>query len=482
MRALKLRGLMMVSLIGIWQGANALAASDLSVDYAAHSVPPSQSGIGYTTATLRVDNHRKDDLTLDIESDYLPRILQAQVNDAGSLNPEALKALAIADRSVLYASLEENGYVLNGGLSAKYKASITPQQSVLDAVAATRTQYLYGQSTLFNYDGICQPVIQVGSRPASVSSAKQSAVENQFNVKAADLLADHGWNELDILHLDCGFGTQLTVGKTYRGTGIEIGGGSAGTLNLIGHGGGYTPPSYELVGLPTILSDFEQNAGYLQSAGTANNSSRYVIFDANTNASLSSIQPHSGKSSLELNINYNQKGAKGKAFDYRLLTGVSGEAGYSLGNIRLFDPVQIGFFARTTTPDLEVELQGIVPAESRQVDKTRPIRLSDDGAWHKYSWDIEPGDSAPYLLDSLYITGKSDATVNFDDLYFHDMEIAPVNPSSVGLSVSSESEELRAALLTDPLAPVLVPEPAAVSALILASVCVWRGGRESLRL
>src|SRR2546430_6698224 len=56
-------------------------------------------------STVNVSTHGKS-YDVDIEKTYLPHVLQGQIDAARfNINPEALKALVVADRSLLYSRL-----------------------------------------------------------------------------------------------------------------------------------------------------------------------------------------------------------------------------------------------------------------------------------------------------------------------------------------------------------------------------------------
>src|SRR4051812_37080163 len=81
----------------------------------------------YTNADVRFTNHRRDDRKLSIETSWLPHVLAAQQAEAGiKLNPETLKALAVADRSLLFYSLEQKGWISSGHGAPDCDLTLTP--------------------------------------------------------------------------------------------------------------------------------------------------------------------------------------------------------------------------------------------------------------------------------------------------------------------------------------------------------------------
>jgi hypothetical protein len=76
----------------------------------------------FTDAEVKIGKRSFDP---KIEDDYLPRALQAQENAAGfNINPEALKALAVADRSLLYYSLKAKGEIASGDIAPVYDPNL----------------------------------------------------------------------------------------------------------------------------------------------------------------------------------------------------------------------------------------------------------------------------------------------------------------------------------------------------------------------
>jgi hypothetical protein len=79
---------------------------------------------------------------IDTESDYLPHVVQCENGGAGL---EALKAQAIAARSVAYWSMATHGSICDGQQCQVYSCGHEPNELVRRAVAETAGQYLsYG--------------------------------------------------------------------------------------------------------------------------------------------------------------------------------------------------------------------------------------------------------------------------------------------------------------------------------------------------
>jgi hypothetical protein len=76
---------------------------------------------------------------IDVETDYLPHVIQCENGGAG---PEALKAQAVAARSYMYYKMQTSGHVADGTDDQVYSCSRTPGTQHYDAVNATSGQVL----------------------------------------------------------------------------------------------------------------------------------------------------------------------------------------------------------------------------------------------------------------------------------------------------------------------------------------------------
>jgi len=83
--------------------------------------------------------------SVSTEDNYLPRVLACENGEAG---PEALKAQAIAARSVVYYAMATAGSICNSESCQVYSCGKTPQQKHYDAVKATAGMYLAYANTL----------------------------------------------------------------------------------------------------------------------------------------------------------------------------------------------------------------------------------------------------------------------------------------------------------------------------------------------
>jgi MYXO-CTERM domain-containing protein len=83
--------------------------------------------------------------TLDMEEDYLPHVIQCE---NGGANLEALKAQAIAARSVAYYNIETSGSICDGQGCQVYSCGATPAAIHYQAVEETSGLYLNYNDTL----------------------------------------------------------------------------------------------------------------------------------------------------------------------------------------------------------------------------------------------------------------------------------------------------------------------------------------------
>jgi hypothetical protein len=82
----------------------------------------------------------------DVETDYLPRVLKCEAAHAADL--DALKALAVAARSVTYYAMAEEGSICDGQGCQVYSCGKTPDPIHVQAVEETQGVYLMSHDTL----------------------------------------------------------------------------------------------------------------------------------------------------------------------------------------------------------------------------------------------------------------------------------------------------------------------------------------------
>ncbi len=122
------------------QGSGASADAELG--------PLSPTRVAAPIPAAHCDIHVVDDGVdewIDTETDYVPHVVQCE---NGGANFEALKAQAIAARSVAYYAMETSGKICDSQGCQVYSCGNTPSQKQLDAVAATAGQYLSFNDTL----------------------------------------------------------------------------------------------------------------------------------------------------------------------------------------------------------------------------------------------------------------------------------------------------------------------------------------------
>ena len=93
--------------------------------------------------------------TIDMETDYLPHVITCE---NGGANLEALKAQAIAARSVAYYYIENSGSVCDGQGCQVYTCGAQPQAKAIQAVQETAGMYL-------NYNNVLTYAFYVAGDP-----------------------------------------------------------------------------------------------------------------------------------------------------------------------------------------------------------------------------------------------------------------------------------------------------------------------------
>jgi hypothetical protein len=108
----------------------------------------------------------------DMETDYLPRVIACE---NGAANLQALKAQAIAARSVAYYYIETQGSVCDGQGCQVYTCGVTPQSKHYQAVSETAGQYmLYNNTLTYGFYVAGDPYT---SAPSCVGSTANSSTE-----------------------------------------------------------------------------------------------------------------------------------------------------------------------------------------------------------------------------------------------------------------------------------------------------------------
>ena len=183
-------------------------------------------------------------------------------------------------------------------------------------------------------------------------------------------------------------------------------------------------------GRPAVntLADFNSSAGHFRWPLTQSGSNQNVA--ATSTVVLTDSETHSGAQSQRLVIN---KTAGAPSFLLRHLSGVN-TAGDPASNVPLASIGAIGFWLKTTTPDLQV-----APAvDDAGTERGYLQNVIADGQWHRYEWflnDVTHWDSWAsgngqvanvFTLDSIQFTGTEASSVVFlDDVHYDPAAVAP---------------------------------------------------------
>ncbi|HEV8606104.1 MAG TPA: family 10 glycosylhydrolase [Tepidisphaeraceae bacterium] len=185
-----------------------------------------------------------------------------------------------------------------------------------------------------------------------------------------------------------------------------------------------TPPP------PTSLTNFDTDEGYFPTNITFSGSNQNVA--ASSSADRITTESHSGVGSQQLIIN---KTPGAPSFLARHLSGI-GAPGDPASNLQLASIGSIGFWLKTTTPDLQASpgLDDSTPGTERGFFKN----VIPDGQWHKYEWfldDVTHWDSfsagngrvaSLFTTDSIQFTGTAATNLIFlDDIFYDPAAIAP---------------------------------------------------------
>ncbi|MCA9530839.1 MAG: hypothetical protein KC543_11935 [Myxococcales bacterium] len=198
------------------------------------TVPSRYRALPHAAGTAYCSAYVEGSGVVDVERDYLPRVLACENHAAG---PEALRAQAIAARSYLYYELERRGSITDGETDQVYTCGRSPTPAIYDAVRATAgvvaryrgeivaTFYVAGATQVS--PSCAQPVsdrttteryvtYNLGRSGDAVIQSPLGYI-NPANVQnrgamsqnGANCLADSGWRAADILRFY--YGTDLTL-------------------------------------------------------------------------------------------------------------------------------------------------------------------------------------------------------------------------------------------------------------------------------
>ena len=232
----------------------------------------------------------------------------------------------------------------------------------------------------------------------------------------ADFLSDNSVSYLDILKYYYGADIQLRTAST-AGTGVSY-------------------------GLKTLVN-FDDYSGSTDGNinGHEGTFHRGPTFSGSTSASVagstaerSSAESHSGSHSQLLDITYDE--AVGGDFLVRHLSGArysdfdgSSNAASRVANLQLESIGSIGLWLKTDDPGLEVSIAMDDPGTG---DRGLLKQVIADSQWHKYEWFLDESsdweawigagngqiDGENVTIDSIQITGSSDAQVYLDDVFW----------------------------------------------------------------
>lgn len=407
---------------------------------------------------------------VNIDQKYLPAILEEQAPGAPL---EALKAIAVADRSMLYYSIEQKGYVGDGG-QLDYEDAPSATSSTEAAAEATAREVITQLRMVQAFDYTSQPIIgyavqgatpsKAGSAPLGVAEAgdpdptntEKDVTYNQsltgyqvhqtplgadkntnhgaMSIAGAEFLAKQGYTYQQILQFYYG-DARVTVGDSgysWPSFGDEVAASSASGLTRLNP----TSPLYK------PLDNFENDSGYLINQAAANST---TINRGTFSVERTSDAAHSGKWSEQV-VLYSIH--TGKEVTFTQSSGIAG------GNMVLSPTGTLGFWAKTKTqgmwanPDIEV-VPGVTLGPSEAVE------LKGDNHWHLYEFDLsalsplagaypQSDNSIECVLNGITFVGHSDARLYLDDLGYE-----PDAGQTMGSSHAAEAMSIG----------VLVPEP-----------------------
>ena len=140
---------------------------------------------------------------ISVEDDYLPHVIQCE---NGGANLEALKAQAIAARSVVYYSIETAGSICDGQGCQVYSCGSDPEPVHYQAVAETSGMYLMYNATLtygFYVAGDAD-----AAAPSCVGNDAGATTEHWITYNAGKSGTDVVQTELGFVHApgDSGYG------------------------------------------------------------------------------------------------------------------------------------------------------------------------------------------------------------------------------------------------------------------------------------
>lgn len=408
------------------------------------------------------------------ESDYVPNVVKCE---NGLASFEALKAQAVAARTYAYYKIDLQGFINDGTGDQVYSCLGSAGALHHQAAQATEGEILYIRD---DYTGDGNGVKDVliasfyvaGAIPSGtfdinnpgvivdpgdsdptgtehfVTYTYDSGDYNRFNhgtslgfqtfddtnpnwpnrgaksQNGADFLSDNSVSYLDILKYYYGADIQVRTAIT-AGTGEQF------SLKTLVNFDDYTGPID-----PTI----DGHEGTFHRSPTFSGSTTANI--AGSTADRSAAEAHSGGHSQLMEITYDE--GSGTDFLLRHVSGAryDGDNGTSsrpaqrIANVQLESIGSIGFWLKTNDTGLKVSIAiddpilDDIDTISTELGSFRNI-IADD-QWHKYQWFLEEAaewdawvgfsdgdiDNTRISIDSIQITGASDAQVYLDDVFW----------------------------------------------------------------
>jgi hypothetical protein len=421
----------------------------------------------YTQVEVRNVGSGTGTVTVPVETDYIPNVVQAE---NGNASLEALKAQAVAARSYMYYKLNNQGWISDGTEDQVY----TPAgQSGPGGSAPTANQLLAASSTereilRYNNTQVCAFYV-AGQRPSTSGTAPFGVAEagdsgntatepyvtynrgqtgtganfeqttlgfvsptNYANrgcksQNGADFLSDNGWNYVDILRFYYGADIRLEVAKV--------------------------PGSGEAPAVKTVAG-FDVDQGYFgNGAVSANN-----VNITSATRSRVTTGTHSGAGAQQIAVDYNN-GAGG--FTHFNLAGLGPNSVQKLdgttpgdgvvatepSNLAMESVGSIGFWLKAGilagNPNLTASI--LLDDEGDGTEVSQALVVPADGQWHKYEWYLDRNtdwynfsggngaiNGSYFSIDSIRLTGLSDATFTLDDVLY---DAAAVPEPSAALSL-----------------------------------------------
>ncbi|MEQ9454058.1 MAG: SpoIID/LytB domain-containing protein [Phycisphaeraceae bacterium] len=394
--------------------------------------------------------------SIPTESQYVPYVTYFE---NGAASTEALKAQAVAARTYAYYKMETSGGIANGTNDQVYFIPNRglPQQRHYDAVAATEGEILTFSDTLIAAFYVAGSIPTAGTIvPGSIAQATAASSDPTDTEKWVTYTWENG--DLGNNNIGTPLGFQGNPNNPfYRNRGAK----SQNGANYMGNQGYsyidilkyYYGADIQLEqvdqGATPIfnrrsLTDFEGDVGYFGNDPLVHDVTNSDLGPGTTFGFTSDAQQ--GASAQQITIDLDEAAdSENDGFIYRHAAGATlatGFAGQTAGNVLLDAFGSIGFWLKTTTPGLQVALH--LDENEQNTESSLIKNVVADGQWRKYEWFLDNPDQwfsrstgrggtgsgaveDRFSLDSIVITGDSDAVVLLDDI-FYDPQAVPALP------------------------------------------------------